>query len=377
MQTPNSPEKDELEAVRLSEFDRTIGIAGEVMFIDTKKRVTLSNSSPNNMINHYVNGDGVWLFDQEGRKYLDCCNNSASVGHHHPAINKAMYEQAHRHIAHQHYLNESAAIYAENLANNLPEQLETFFFSISETEARELAISIATSVTQKTGIIVIERDICKNLDFKSTTPLKILAVEPHNRYHTSTTHSVGATERHVTMIDKAIGTLNDEGSGVAAFFCDAIFTSDGYLELPTNYFQQAYASIRRVGGLCIADEVRAGLGRTGKMWGFEQYNVVPDIVVVGQLNESGLPIGIVVTTAAIAEKFEQRGGYVRKFVNNSISAAIGNATLEVILSQRAIENVQIVSRYLRGELDFFSILNSFQNTTQKLQQAKRLQTWLP
>nr|WP_314527350.1 aminotransferase class III-fold pyridoxal phosphate-dependent enzyme [uncultured Pseudomonas sp.] len=308
---------------------------------------------------HLVHGEGVWLFDTQGRRYLDCCNNSASVGHRNPAVERAISEHALRHITHPHYFNENAEAHAERLVNSLPGDLSTCFYVSTETAAHELAIYIANTVTQKTGVIVIEginprAPSLNNAYAGEISPKRwpdyVAAVKPPNTYRTPPAHKEDLSNHYVNMVDRAINSLIANGSGVAAFTCDAIFSKEGCLEAPGDYFQRVYSKVRLAGGLCIADEVYAGMARTGRMWGFEQYDVIPDIVIAGQPMGTGLPMGIVITTAAIAQQFEYRDGHVSNLVSNPISTAIENVVFKIIKSQGALENVQIVGRYLRSEL---------------------------
>lgn len=320
---------------------------------------TLGRAPSYKMPTHLVHGEGVWLFDTQGRRYLDCCNNSASVGHRNPAVEHAISEHAHRHITHPHYFNENAEAHAQRLISTLPGELSTCFYVSTETAAHELAMYIASTVTQKNGVIIMEGINPRAPSLNSTysegifpkkCPAHVATVKPPNTYRALPTHLEDLSGHYVSMVDSAINSLNANGSGVAAFTCDAIFSKEGCLEAPVDYFQRVYSKIRLAGGLCIADEVYAGMARTGRMWGFEQYDVIPDIVIMGQPMGTGLPMGIVVTTATIAQQFEYRGGYVNSFVSNPISTAIENAVFKVIKTQGALENVQIVGSYLRSEL---------------------------
>jgi 4-aminobutyrate aminotransferase-like enzyme len=331
----------------------------ESLLVQRNNHQMLGSASLYNMPSHLVYGEGVWLFDTLGHRYLDCCNNSVSVGHRNPMVERAISEHALRHITHPHYFNENAEAHAKRLVSSLPGDLNTCFYVSTETAAHELAMYIATTVTQKNGLIVMEgiNPRAPSLSYAyageitpNRSPAHVAAVKPPNMYRTLPSHTENLCEHYVAMVDSAINSLNANGSGVAAFTCDVAFSKEGCLEAPGDYFQRVYSTVRLAGGLCIADEVYAGMARTGRMWGFEQYDVIPDIVIVGQPTGTGLPMGIVVTTATIAQQFECRDGYVNSFGSNPISTAIENVVFKIIKSQGALENVQIVSRYLRFEL---------------------------
>ncbi|WP_432181798.1 aminotransferase class III-fold pyridoxal phosphate-dependent enzyme [Streptomyces sp. NBC_00063] len=133
--------------------------------------------------------------------------------------------------------------------------------------------------------------------------------------------------------------------------CDTIFDSQGGLEAPEDYFRLAYAHVRAVGGLCVADEVQAGLARTGHWWGFQHYGVVPDIVTLGKPMGDGHPIGIVVTRREIAEQFAARALYFNTFGGNPVSAVVGSKVLEIVeredLPRRCAETGAVLRRRLQ------------------------------
>ena len=310
---------------------------------------------------HIVRGEGVWLIDAKERKYLDCYNNVACVGHCHPRVVDALCAQARLLNTHTRYLHEKVVDYAERLAATFPGDLAVCLFVCTGTEANELAMRIAQTVTAKRGAIVMENAYHGNsklINELSTCaynpdqrPDYVAAVEPPNTYRGPFRSGDDAGEQYAGLVDEAIGELNSNGSGVGAFFCDSIFDTQGTLEAPRDYFQRVYAKVRAAGGLCIADEVQAGFARTGEhMWGFEHYDVVPDVVTLGKPMGAGHPMAAVVTTAAIAEQFASSSLYFNTFGGNPVSAATGEAVLDVFEQEHLQENVRVVGDYLRGKL---------------------------
>ena len=183
-------------------------------------------------------------------------------------------------------------------------------------------------------------------------PDHVVAVEPPNTYrgpYREDDPQAGA--RYADLVDDAIAALAANGQKTAAFMCDAIFDSQGVLEAPADYFQQVYAKIRAAGGVCIADEVQAGFARTGTMWGFEQYGVVPDIVTMGKPMGNGHPVAAVVTTRAIAEAFANSEFYFNTFGGNPVSAAVASSVLDYIQQQDLVEKVAKTGAYLRQRLE--------------------------
>ena len=310
-----------------------------------------------------VRGEGVWLYDDQDRKYLDCYNNVASVGHCHPHVVEALCAQARTLNTHTRYLGETVIDYAEKLAGLMPDELQVCLFVNSGTEANELAMRIARTVSGHKGAIVMENGYHGNstlinemstlaFPVASERPPYIAAVEPPNTwrgpFRESEHDRLG--ERYADLVDDAIGELQARRQGVAAFMCDTIFDTQGTLEAPQDYFQRVYQKVRAAGGLCIADEIQAGLCRTGRWWGFEHYDVVPDIVTLGKPMGDGHPLGVVVTTEAIARAFAQRAVYFNTFGGNPVSAAVGMAVLEVCEREKLVTNCAEVGAYLRQRL---------------------------
>ncbi|MEV6108054.1 aminotransferase class III-fold pyridoxal phosphate-dependent enzyme [Streptomyces sp. NPDC051940] len=313
---------------------------------------------------HLVRGEGVWLFDSDGRRYLDCYNNVASVGHCHPDVVTALSEQAGRLNTHTRYLHETVVEYAEKLTSLMPDGLDVCTFVCSGTEANDLALRIARTVTGRHGAVVMEGAYHGNstvVDALSTVlhpdpadrPDWLVAVEPPNTYRgpfrRDRDDNLGA--RYARLVADATAVLDERGHGTAAFMCDTVFDTQGTLEAPADYFRLAYEHVRAAGGLCIADEVQAGLARTGRWWGFEHYGVTPDIVTLGKPMGDGHPVGIVVTTREIAQEFASRAVYFNTFGGNPVSAAAGRAVLEVCERDDLTSRCREVGAVLRARLE--------------------------
>ena len=310
---------------------------------------------------HIVRGEGIWLYDEDGRRYLDCYNNVASVGHCNPRVVAALTRQAQTLNTHTRYLHETVIDYAEQLTATMPGDLEVCMLVCTGTEANELAMRIARAVTGHNGAIVMENSYHGNSTLiaeMSTVgcpperrPNHVVAVEPPNTYRGPyRAEDPAAGEKYAALVDDAIATLAINGQNTAAFMCDGIFDSQGSLEAPADYFQQVYARVRAVGGLCIADEVQPGFARTGTLWGFEQYGVVPDIVTLGKPMGNGHPVAAVVTTRAIAEAFAKSDWYFNTFGGNPVSAAVAKAVLDTIQEENLVTHVAETGAYLRSGL---------------------------
>ena len=311
-----------------------------------------------------VRGEGVWLFDRQGDRYLDCYNNVASVGHCHPRVVEALTRQAGVLNTHTRYLNENIIQYAEHLAGTFPDGLDVCLFCCTGTEANELAMRIARSVTGHNGAIVLEHAYHGNSalvgELSTCTysptdlPDHIATVEPPNTYRGSyrSGEQTDPAEQYAVLVDNGIRRLAETGQETAAFICDAIFDTQGTLDAPSDYFKKVYNRIRSAGGLCIADEVQAGFGRLGDhMWGFEHYQVTPDIVTLGKPMGDGHPVAAVVTRRDIADTFMQKVIYFNTFGGNPVSAAVAEAVLTVIEEEGLQQNAQTTGAYLQKGLE--------------------------
>lgn len=311
---------------------------------------------------HLVRGEGVWLYDAGGEKYLDCYNNVASVGHCHPAVVDALYRQASTLNTHTRYLHENVVEYAERLGATLPEGLEVCMFVCTGTEANELAFRIARTVTGNDGAIVLQHAYHGNsivVNELSTAeypvteqPDYLETIEAPNPYRGSWgAGEPDPGEKYAGRVDEAIDALAERGHGPAVFISDNIFSSNGILTPPPEYLQTVYKKVRAAGGLVIADEVQSGLCRLGDhYWGFEDSAVVPDIVTMGKPVGDGHPLAVVVTTPEIAAEFARKNDYFNTFGGNPVSTAVGLAVLDVIERENILRNVHEAGTYLGNEL---------------------------
>jgi 4-aminobutyrate aminotransferase-like enzyme/Ser/Thr protein kinase RdoA (MazF antagonist) len=311
---------------------------------------------------HLVRGEGTWLYDAEGRRYLDCYNNVASVGHCHPHVVAALARQAATLNTHTRYLDDHVVRYAERLTATMPDPLRVCYFVCTGTEANDLAIRIARVVSGHEGVIVCDDSYHGNSNVvgaastcmypKSEQPIWLATVPPPNGYrgeYRYGTPDIGV--KYAAHIDAAIATLQQRGQGASAWLCDVIFDSNGTILPPRGYLEYTARAIRAAGGLFIADEVQSGFYRTGEeMWGFGYSDVVPDIVTLGKPAGDGHPIGAVITTPAIAAKFAEKFSYFNTFGGNPVSAAVGMAVLDVLEREGIQQNVIASGRVLESGL---------------------------
>ena len=307
---------------------------------------------------HLVRGAGVWLWDANGRKYLDCYNNVASVGHCHPEIVAALAEQAATLNTHTRYLHENVIELSESIASKIPGDLSVCMFVCTGTEANDLATRIARTVTGHEGMLVSEYSYHGNSTLVYTLstadsderPDWLALFEAPCRYRPAF-EDRDLFEAYVRSVGDAIGDLQRRSQQPAAIMIDSIFDCPGTIEAPPGYFQQVYKTVRDAGGLVIADEVQAGYCRTGShWWGFQHDNAVPDIVTLGKPMGAGHPLAAVVTTPDIAARFAASSGYFNTFGGNPVSAAVGKTVINIIDAEGLLENVTRVGAYAKAGL---------------------------
>ena len=291
-----------------------------------------------------VEGKAQYLFDNNGRRYLDGFGGivTVSVGHCHPEVTKAAIEQQET-IVHTTtiYLNPQVALYAKELAAKMPGDLKVCYFVNSGSEANDLAITMARAATGNYDVIALRNA------YHGGSP-GAMALTSHHTWKFNVPHGFGV--QHTVMPDTYRGQFDasDPDAGrkyaldvksliqfgtsgqVGAFIAESIQGVGGTVVLPNGYLKNAYEHVRAAGGLCIADEVQAGFGRTGThFWGFETQGVTPDIVTMAKGIGNGCPLAAVVTTPAIAKSIANRIHF-NTFGGNPVSCAQGRAVLRVI-----------------------------------------------
>jgi 4-aminobutyrate aminotransferase-like enzyme len=296
-------------------------------------------------------GEGVWLRSTDGERLLDAYNNVPHVGHAHPQVSTAIADQARRLTTNTRYVVDSVTAYAARIVELMPGDLSVVMFVNSGSEANDLAIQIARAVTGARGVITSEHAYHgTTLATGFISPEEVdVAVPWSARVGGETTLvDVQAATMVVQELNAAFGGLAEAGERPAMLIFDDVFSSDGIHRVPPGYLRSAYAAARKVGALCVADEVQAGFGRVGApFWGFAQDDVVPDIVTLGKPMGNGFPMGAVVTTAEIAARFAERSHFFSTFAGSPVAAAAGNAVLDVLQREDLPARADEVGEHLR------------------------------
>ena len=309
-----------------------------------------------------VRGEGVHLFDQQGRAHLDCVNNITHIGHCHPHLVAAISRQAGILNTNTRYLNELVLNYAERITSKMPESLSVAYFVNSGTEANELALRIARHATGQKNTVVLDWayhgnsqgavDISpykfkRNGGFPQPNFVEIAEFpDPYRGAHKGYSETSGIAYAR-SVADCVANIKRKTGNGAATFIAESISGVGGQIPFPKGYLRAAYAAIRAQGGVCIADEVQCGFGRVGEhFWGFELQDVVPDIVVLGKPIGNGHPLAAVVTTRELAESFANGMEYFNSFGGNPVSMAVGMAVLDVIEDEGMQNHAKKLGNYL-------------------------------
>jgi alanine-glyoxylate transaminase/(R)-3-amino-2-methylpropionate-pyruvate transaminase len=310
-----------------------------------------------------VEGKMQYLFDETGRRYLDLFAGivTVSCGHCHPKVVRRVQEQTET-LQHTTtiYLHPNLALLAKKLASKMPAGLDVTYFVNSGSEANDLAITMARLYTGNLDVIAVRNayhggspnSLGMNSHHTWKYPLPIPSAVHHALCPDPAVSRSGGGAEEIAMRSAAdireLIRYSTPGA-IAAFIAEPIQGVGGVTRGAPNYFREAYAIAREYGGVCIADEVQTGFGRTGEhYWGFQNYGVTPDIVTMAKGIGNGVPLAAVTTRREIAEVLARRFHF-NTFGGNPVSMAAGLAVLEVIDEERLQENARKVGgRFLRG-----------------------------
>jgi len=308
---------------------------------------------------HIIRGWRQHLYDAGGRRYLDCVNNVAHVGHAHPRVNAAIAHQMALLNTNTRYLHELLAEYIERLIATLPAPLSVAYLVNSGSEANELALRLARAHTGRDGIFVLDAAYHGNTGaLVDISPYKFngkggrgkpahVEIMPLPDVYRGPHSGPGAGARYAAYLADAARRTG----GLAAFFAESASGCGGQMIFPPGYLAGAFAAVRAAGGVCVADEVQTGFGRAGShFWMFETQGVVPDIVTMGKPIANGHPMGAVVTTREIAASFSNGMEYFNTFGGNPVSCAAALAVLDVIRDEGLQENARTTGDYLLAGL---------------------------
>jgi len=318
---------------------------------------------------HIVRGSMQYLFDADGRRYLDGYNNVPHVGHCHPRVVDAAERQMRVLNTNTRYLHEHLERYAERVTATLPEPLRVCYFVSSGSEANELALRLARAHTRQRDLIVLEAAYHGNTTtlidispYKFNGPggegqppwVHVVLLPDVYRGRANARGQIGdsaAGVKYADAVSTAIDRIRTAGRGLCGFIAESCPSVGGQIMLPPSYLANAYTHVREAGGVCIADEVQTAYGRIGSsFYAFDDQQVVPDIVVLGKPIGNGHPIGAVVTTREIARSFDNGMEFFSTFGGNTVSCAVGLAVLDVVEEEKLQAHAERVGAHLLERL---------------------------
>jgi 4-aminobutyrate aminotransferase-like enzyme len=314
-----------------------------------------------------VRGQGVWVWDAEGRRYLDAYNNVVSLGHCHPQVVQALQQQAAQLNTHTRYLNEALLDYAERLLSTHHPSLDRLMFTCTGSEANDLALRLAQFHTGGSGVIVTDwayHGVTQTTAACSPSLAPAAGGLPMV-YTVAAPKRYGKTQADVATdfaagIDQAITRMQADGVRPAALLFDSLFTSDGVFGEPAGFLQAAVARARAAGMLVIADEVQPGFGRTGQhMWGYQRHGIAPDLVTMGKPMGNGHPLAGLCARQDLLDAFGRETRYFNTFGGNTVSAAVGMAVLDVLEREQLPANAVAQGNYFRQGLQALAARHSW------------------
>jgi 4-aminobutyrate aminotransferase-like enzyme len=308
---------------------------------------------------NFVKGSGAWLWDADGRKYLDCYNNVPHVGHCNPRVVDAICRQASTLNTHTRYLHDGILDYIDRLTATMASSLDTTILTCTGSEANDIALRMAEAVTGKRGIIATDATYHGNTSLvsqlsKSNVPTVGFGLGQYFRF-------VDAPDSYRTpdldgkifaaQVSDQIAALEEDGTGFAALVVCPYFLNEGFPNNSDGWLKPVADVVRKAGGLLICDEVQSGFGRTGThFWAHEKMGVVPDVVVLGKPMANGHPVGGVVAGRDIVTAFRSGYRYFNTFGGNPVSCAAAMAVLDEIEENDLVTNAKIVGDHANTRL---------------------------
>ncbi|MEV5611150.1 aminotransferase [Streptomyces sp. NPDC052225] len=303
------------------------------------------------------------LLSTDGRAYLDIVNNVTPLGHAHPRVEQAVTRQLRRLNTNSRFHYASVVEFTERLAALLPDPLDTVFLVNSGSEAVDLGLRLAIGASGRPDVVAVREayhgwtyasdavstSLQDNPNALATRPSWVHTVDSPNTYRGR--HRGADAARYAPEAVAVIDELAATGRPAGAFISEAFYGNAGGVALPDGYLAEVYAAVRRHGGFAVADEVQAGYGRLGHwFWGFEQQQVVPDIVCVAKAMGNGHPLGAVITSRAIADRYREQGYFFSSTGGSPVSSVVGLTVLDALRDEDLQGNAVRVGSHLKRRL---------------------------
>ena len=310
---------------------------------------------------HIVRGRGQYLYDSNGKKYLDAVNNISHVGHCHPKVIEAANNQNKELNTNTRYLHDSILDYAQNLTHTLPDELGVCYFTNSGSESNDLALRIARLYNDSYESIVLSGAYHGHTSsLIDISPYKFLGsggkgkpdyvhvIPMPDMYRGE--HKIADAkpeEYYIDLVKNTITKIKKKSKQLAFFIVEPIMGCGGQIIIPSSFMRETFKIVKEAGGLYIVDEVQIGFGRLGShFWGFEMSGIIPDIITLGKSIGNGHPLSVVITKKNIAQAFNNGMEYFNSFGGNPVSCEVGQAVLEIIEQEELQKNAHETGTYL-------------------------------
>ena len=310
---------------------------------------------------HLVRASGAWMYDADGRAYLDAYNNVPVVGHSHPRVADAIARQVALLNTNTRYLHSTIVELAERIVDTMPPGLDTVMFVNSGSEANDLAWRLATTATGADGGLVVEwayhgatsavADLTPSEWPRGERPAGVETFPAPDAFRGPYAGATDGATLAAEDMSAAVARLAERGRRPAALFLDSMFTSSGIFVPQPATVAAALREARAAGTLLVADEVQAGHGRSGEgLWTFPAWSITPDVVTLGKPMGNGHPVAAVVTRAELAERMAAGTTFFSTFGGNPVACIAALTVLDVIEDEGLVENAASVGAWLREAL---------------------------
>ncbi|MBX2817867.1 MAG: aminotransferase class III-fold pyridoxal phosphate-dependent enzyme [Saprospiraceae bacterium] len=309
---------------------------------------------------HIVRGQGIHLVSARGQRYLDLVNNVAHVGHEHPRVVEAIRQQAATLNTNTRYLHQNILSFCQKLLASTPDHLEVVYLCNSGSEANDLALRMARTITGRQEVLALEgayhghtQSCIEVSSYKFARKggqgrpesVQILPMpDPYRGVYEN--RAAVASYQHDLQL-----AMERFHSPPAAFIHESILSCGGQIVPPEDYFSTLYADLQAQNCLCIADEVQTGCGRMGSsFWSFEMHGLAPDMVTIGKPIGNGHPLAAVVATREVAAAFANGMEYFNTFAGNPVSCAAGSAVLDILNEEGLVSHAERMGNLIKKRM---------------------------
>ncbi len=307
----------------------------------------IAQTSPSPLAFEIKKAEGCLLYDTNGKEYIDLIGgiSVANIGHRHPKVVEAIKKQldAYMHVmVYGEFIESPQVQYAKLLTDNLPPSLNSVYFTNSGAEAIEGSMKLAKRITNRTQIIAF-----KNSYHGSTQgALSIIGDE----YWRNAFRPLLPDVLHLEY--NSFQSLNEISEKTACVFAETIQAEAGIIVPSKEWLEALRKKCTETGTLLILDEIQAGFGRTGKLWGFENFDVVPDILILGKALGGGMPLGAFIADKKLMDAFTENPvlGHITTFGGHPVCCAAGMAAMKVLLEEKIISEIKEKEELFRSLL---------------------------